>query len=581
MDRVSDLTIYDTQVARYPELKVGFEAYGRNDISAGQTASQVVTNRKTIINHLLGLLDIVFVESIKPSDYGSNTVAYNLRAVDANAQLKLFCANHPRLFFVDTYSKTGDENGFDAGNSHDDVHLGGQGAWRASDAYMEIVPLIVGYGKDFSTDQNTLVTNPDLSGTGGSTGTGVTGDVADDWELVSFGSATGITVTASKTAEGNQRIVMSSTALATADQYVYFKEEITSGFEAGQAYRAKLKIKVNSGTRLFWAGTEIIQRASGSTVFTSSDLHRRDAGALLDCDDMAGEILTLQPMDVIIESTTDEIEFRVAFAAASNMAVSGFDVEVIECVLEEVDLNVVQYFGEALEFYFDPDNPNAYAYDPATNLVDRIIDSSWNGNDAVLFNDGFDDTTGAEYKPAGLDGLPCIFNNTDDYVGYKFSHSLTLSDPRTIVCVGKGDTTDADAGSASNTLFSAGDNSDTSKAVGSVRQVKTNHSQHQLIMNGYGSSYSDITDEAHVYWGRDDGTNVDGGYDKAVTEGPSARDVTGLTQSSEGYIFTDTGSFTRAYSGWGRHMMLLKGAMSDTQVLAAIYYCTQKNAAAL
>lgn len=580
--RTGLLTDYSTVVARHLEIKAAVEAYGRNDISAGRSAAEVVADRQTIITHLLTLVDIVFVESIKPSDYASQTVEKNQIAETANATLQAWCEQDSRLYFVDTYSALGDENGLESGNSYDDIHLTVQGAWRASSIYLPIVTGLFGVGQEWSTSLNDLALNPNLTGNGGSTNSGTSGEVADNWDAKYSGSVTDITRIFSKTAEGKQRIVITAGVGAGADEITYFQQTLSAGYASGEVYRARVVLKVNSMQRGYWLGTQIIQRDSGqSAIYTASDYDRRDADSLLDNAGMAGERLHLQPMDFIIQADTASIDIRIALGVSAGGSVASMDVEVEQVALERVDLNLLEELGDKLAFWMNPDATNAFIYDDETLRVSQINDQSYAGNHATLFGSH----EAACYNPSAAEvgNFPALQNAGVEadttFIGYRFPHSLTLTTPRTLVAVARGDVSldEPDSESASNALFAASNGVDTGDSLGAIRQVRDDQRRHQMTGYAYGSSYSNATlDALRSYWLRYDGTDIDGGVNNTISEGPSAAVTDGLVQDGYGYIFTD-GDSSDAYLGWARDLLLFDQALSTTELHAVLTYIRNKS----
>lgn len=580
--RINSLSDYSIVVSRHPEVKAAMEAYGRNDISAGRSAAEVVADRQTITTHLLTLVDLVFVESIKPSDYGSQTIARNQVAETVNSILQAWCEQDSRLHFVDTYPALGDENGLDSGNSYDDIHLTAQGAWRAASVYLPIVTNVFGTGKEWSVILNDLVLNPGLIGSSGSTNSGTTGEVADDWDAKYSGGITDITRIFSKTAESNQRIVVTAGAGAGADEITYFQQTLATGYQSGEVYRARAVLKVNSMQRGYWVGIQIIQRDSGqSVIYNASDYDRRDADSLLDNAAIGEERLHLQPMDFMIQSNTSSIDIRIALGINAGGGAASVDVEVEQISLEKVELNLLEELGDTLIFWMNPDAENAFIYDDATLRVSQINDQSYAANHATAIS-GFD---GAWYDDSALEAgnLPVLKNAgalaDTTQIGYQFPHLLTLTTPRTIVAVARGDISIVEPGeeNASNALFAASDGVNSGDSLGAFRQVRNEQQRHQMTGYSYGSSFTNTTlDALRSYWLRYDGTHINGGVNNTVTEGPAITDITGLAQDDYGYIFSD-GNTTNSYLGWARDLLMFDSALSDTQLAAVLLYVREKS----
>ena len=580
--RVSSLTDYTTVTSRHPEIKAAVEAYGRNDISAGRTAVQVVADRQTIITHLLTLVGLVFVESIKPSDYGSLTIEKNQEAMLANAALQNWCASDARLHFVNTYDVMGNESGLDAGNSYDGIHLTAQSAWRASGAYVPVMSMIFGMGEDYSVANNVLLLNPPLAGSGGTLNSGTSGVVAAGWDAKYSGGTLGITRTFSKTPQDKQRVEIQANASAGSTEITYFQQTLSSGFVVGEVYRVRAKLKVNSIARGYWVGVQVLQRdATQAIIHNATDYDQRDQNALLDGAAMAGQRIFLQPMDFIIQANTVTIDIRIAMAVTAAGQSASMDIEIEQVVLEKITLDLLVELGGRLIFWMDPDAQNTFVYDTDTNRVTQINDRSYAGNHATVIS-GFE---GAWYDPATsqVSGQPTLKNASatadTTKIGYRFAHDLTLTTPRTLIAVARGDVSVVEpAGeSASNALFAASNGVNSTDSLCAIRQVYNDQRRHQLTGYGYGSSYGNPTlDALRSYWMRYDGVNVDGGVNATISKGPAAANTSGLTQDTHGYLFSD-GNSNNSYIGWMRDVLLFNTALTATELSAVLLFIRSKS----
>lgn len=468
-----------------------------------------------------------------------------------------------------------------AGNSYDDIHLTAQGAWRASEAYLPMVTKLVGLGSSIDGIANTLLANPSLAGTSGSTNSGTSGDVADGWQATYSGGTTDIARVFSKTSSNNQRVVITAGVGAGADEITYFQQTLASVFVPGEVYRAHAALKVNSIERGYWVGMQVIQRDSGgSIIHNASDYDRRDENALLDGAAMTGASLQFQPMDVIIDANTVSIDIRIAMGVSAGGEATSMDIEIEQVMLELVTLSLLEELGDTLIFWMNPDAQDAFTYNQ-NGIVSQINDQSYFGNHAVLV-DGFD---GASYNPSAAEAgnLPALQNagaNADTtQLGYRFPHALSVTSPRSMIAVARGDNSIVEPGSesASNALFAASNGVDTGDSLGAFRQVRNEQHRHQMTGYAYGSSFTNSTlDALRSYWLRYDGVNIDGGVNPTVSEGPAIADTTGLVQDSYGYVFAD-GDSTNSYLGWARDLLMFDSALTDTQLAAVLLYVREKS----
>lgn len=554
--RTASLSDYTTAVGKYPGTWVAFECYGRNDLSAGRTAAQVYDDRVTIIDHLLTLVDYVFVESIKPSDYGVNTVTYNGYAETVNGNLETYCAANPRLIFVDTYSVMGDSSGLTAAYNleGDGIHLNATGANAAAQAYLAPVTALMGVKGDNTA--NDLIVNPTLTGTGGTVGTNTTGTVGDNWASAMSGGATDITRVFSKNGDNSQNITVTAGTGAGADEITYFYQDIVvTAADEGKVILPRMKIVVNSLTNAYWCGLQCLQlNSGGSTIYATTDLDKRLATDDYDVPD--GQAFWLETPEAVLVEGCVKIRLRLAIGLVANGQAASADIDVFYGTVSETlsTSYLPEFIGSKLAFWMDTTQPSLFTVD-GSNKCSVIADAAWSGNTAVPFTSFLGEFDYVQ-SDADIGGIAALRNagatveNTS--AGYRFPNGLTdITQARGMICIFRGDTTTSDpGGSSSNGVMGDGKFAATSTALMGVRQARDTHNAMTMVGYDYGSGYNDTTDEFKPYWARMDGTNIFGGYDLTTTEGPAAAVFTGRTETTYCYLGCNPEASTTPMIGW-------------------------------
>ena len=267
----------DDLVAMGCEILV--DSYGRNDISAGRTAAELVADRLAIHDYAFDAgIKAIFVESVKPSDYGSNTATYNARSTQANAQLEADAAQDHRKIFIDTWSKWDNGSSYPAaGMTYDNIHATPIGGLAGAEAYDATLTPIYGRGEALRLTDANLITNGALTGTSGSNGTGTSGDVSNGFTGQASGTTgAGTSRAFSKTSDGGQKVVIHVDSGNRTDEFAYLTWDQTANFKAGEKYRVTAEGEPISGTNAYWYGLQVNCRNSGgSSLLVVSDMDKQ------------------------------------------------------------------------------------------------------------------------------------------------------------------------------------------------------------------------------------------------------------------------------------------------------------------
>lgn len=568
----NDLAEIDDLVARGCEILV--DSYGRNDISAGRTAAQLFADRIAIHNYAFSAgIKEIWVESVKPSDYGSNTATYNLRSIDCNEQLREDAANDSRKRFIDTWSKWDNGSNFPkTGYTYDDIHATPIGGLHGSEAYDEVITPIYGRGQGIVLSDANIFTNGNFSGTSGSTATGTSGDVADGLKAQRSGTTgAGTSAVYSKTAEGAQKVVFHVDSGNTEDEFSYTSLELTSGFAAGKKYRITAEAEPISATGdAYWFGLQVNCRDSGnSTLLNLSDMDRRDENSLIDMDNTPRGILRCH--DFIMPEDTAELEVRLVIGGDART--SDLDMEVVwhGLQVEELDINILEDFYGKLEAWFNCDSEDNFGKGADQDIA-FWKDLSGNGNHATPHTEG-----GREYStsaPSGYAGTYQISANHDYY--FEFDHNYTLGDDCTVIALAEPDNSGDESGgeSASNAVFTMGDVDSGDSSV-SLRSVRDNNGQMQVTSYGLASTLTTV-DDLEAWYVRVLSGQVDAGARRNQTDGPQAISTAGRVVASKFNIGGDQSSTTRTYPGWIPEVMFFGSGLSDLELLSLWDYFEKK-----
>lgn len=229
--------------------------------------------------------------------YAINDYIRNWGVRNGNA---LYRVADPLQYITDSGSATGDQlSGY---YRSDSIHPGPKAAYYGGLVLSQVLADYskLAFGNSYSqadlydaTDntRGNLILNPLLTGTGGTAGTGVSGNVASNWTCTR-GSGTGSTVVCNKGATGAlgqpgiyQEIAITWDGLGSVEERVDFRQtsNVSTGFAAGDIIEAGCDVAVTgmTGQHMGIQCQLEIGSSGGITLFNAFDMDRYDTSNLM------------------------------------------------------------------------------------------------------------------------------------------------------------------------------------------------------------------------------------------------------------------------------------------------------------
>lgn len=248
---------------------------GTNDIQTGRTYDEVVSDLEGIFTKILNNGIGLFVLPIFPRGDSNDWTTQQKRDTHlaVNKWIMEFCQRNNNILFLDVYEilvdRTDTVNGDIIGSyTTDDLHFNGIGAGligkevadQLSSIFGKFNPQLISTAADrYSVDNpyGNIIANGLLYGTGGTAGTGVTGDVADSFSISREGGSN-ITGVASKITDPSdssfpmQRITVTTTG-ASGIEFIEMRTDPTTytesdGIVEGEYYEAMCKLNVSDSS---------------------------------------------------------------------------------------------------------------------------------------------------------------------------------------------------------------------------------------------------------------------------------------------------------------------------------------------
>jgi len=231
---------------------------------------------------------------------------------------------------VDTYSRTVIDPDLD---TTDGTHLNQTGAIKYGKAQGEFIMLAVESLRPYANlVSDNLLTNPGLSGTGGSTGGICTGAVADDWTVGSNGS--GVTAVCSKTLNvfGDGREAQTVTLAGTSDasaKVLNLRQDITlTGGVTGDVYVCYCRFKIeggHSGVTSFYAQVNGTGFKGEENSNTYNEFH--DGAEIVGC------MTTVPGAALASDAPAVQVQFNIRIATGNVNAVIHFDSPILRKIV--------------------------------------------------------------------------------------------------------------------------------------------------------------------------------------------------------------------------------------------------------
>lgn len=331
---------------------------GTNDANSGVEVSVTFANYQKIFDTLreLPTTKLILVYAVPPRSTWQDTslaVPGAAKILQYNAWLADYCARNSKMLFVPgTYTAWDDGAGNPKpGYTEDGVHQTSQGAFHLSVPVLDTLdskallpfagwldardPLVLFDGS--AAPEGNKFTNPGLTGTGGTRGTGVTGTVADGWS-VSTSIASGQTGTVAASIEGtgtvrkqvidfasragvSESIVMSQTILASTGKYA-----VGEKVRMAVAYEASGLVNV-AGINLRHSDDPGTGGTGGYVNFDTRDMSAFNTGVDGALPNHTGVLLTeprvIGPQNTGGTNIRQNANFYVTLASANSGGASG------------------------------------------------------------------------------------------------------------------------------------------------------------------------------------------------------------------------------------------------------------------
>ncbi len=311
-----------------------FFTIGTNDTNnLGYTYSEIAANLTTIFDTLLSVGKLPVVTVILPRVWDdpikrqkAQRLCHFVRNWNKNNPTKRgIVVIDPTRYMADAANANGEPL---SGITGDGVHstpagayLHGKAIYEAMRDFLppreEIVCLSNADVYDATNNPNgNLLTNGMMASTGGTAGTGVSGDISTDWTM-DRGSGTGITAVGAKsgykldgTAGSAQEFLLSTASAGAATDLMYFRQHLASNYAEGDIVRAAIEVTCYDVIGSNFYGLSLTLRSEGGTTKTVRDLDRYDATRLMPSEAWTGVLLTPK---LVVPAGSTSLRFRVEF----------------------------------------------------------------------------------------------------------------------------------------------------------------------------------------------------------------------------------------------------------------------------
>lgn len=321
---------------QYAPAYVVFCGLHENDLAASVTAARCITQVKAAAALCLSARAVpVFMTPVPADSYGTGAIATEFDTLRAWMTGTLPTAFGVTIPVIDASSPWLDTTGGYrkplTSVSSDGIHPDVAKRWTAATNFVSAFSAI--FGTRSSLADLSWSSNPTMSGTGGSAVNVTNSGVADGYRITQT-NAPG-TVTASKTAEGYQKISMSSatnTATAPIFKALIYPAMTFNNPDLAKyvAVRGFAKLRINTLTGCDWLGPIFLNNGtddigSGGKSSTNSQFVGTDAA-------LVGKTITLETHAVPVPlrgSGTDYLDFAVYIVGIPSVTCA-IDVDIVE-----------------------------------------------------------------------------------------------------------------------------------------------------------------------------------------------------------------------------------------------------------
>lgn len=233
-------------------------------------------------------------------------------------------------FAVETFDANYDHstNNGDAilGNMYDGLHQSARGAYASALAMLPLIESLYSE-RDLRPTSDTGWINPNtqMTGTGGTVGSGWAGSVATSWSGTAITGTTGSTVTGSKVTDAEgvewQQLVFSGTPTGAGPTHS-LQQDLTTGFSVGQTLDAVMQVEWLSTIANVWGISLRVFCLDGASAVIADyrDMDGRTATELLPAATCSG---VMRIPNIVIPANTVTVRLALRFFMVQNAAVAG------------------------------------------------------------------------------------------------------------------------------------------------------------------------------------------------------------------------------------------------------------------
>lgn len=237
---------------------------GTNDATAGTSAATIQANITSTITYVTVTLGLKMVLGTLPPRDTDTSGQKDVRDT-VNAWIRTQGSSSVMIWDYYDAVANGSRN-WKAGYAYDGVHPAPIGGFVMGQKLRDALYPIYGRGAGFVTNAGNLMTNPLMTGTGGSAGSAVitNNGIATSWTMESAGTGLAATRTVSKSAEGYQRFDVGYGSGLTTGERLSIRQD-TAAPAVGTYYVMEALVRLNSysGTgALYEVSAELRNNAS-------------------------------------------------------------------------------------------------------------------------------------------------------------------------------------------------------------------------------------------------------------------------------------------------------------------------------
>lgn len=338
---ITEMNTRKTECLSSIDFDVAIVMAGTNDIGVSSAStpaslSTMTTQMSQIIQYITVTLGKMMVlGTVPPVD--DNTATQKQRRLDYNAWVRTQASS--KVIIWDFYDTISSGDNWIPTYAYDGIHPAGPGGWWMAKDFVNATAPYFGMGS-FMLNSNNLVTNPYLTGTGGSiSGTAITNNgIASGWTANSAGTSVATTRTVSKDSNDKQVLTCNfGSALSTAERLSIQQTIAGSAVTDGKYVVAEALVQVTAGSGMWY---ELCLRLQNQSGVRGIDLSRRATTEALQLSSIIGTnngILHLKTQPIMKLSTWTSIVPRIdmTFNCASEAGTG--TMKVLACEVYPVD----------------------------------------------------------------------------------------------------------------------------------------------------------------------------------------------------------------------------------------------------